>query len=1551
MADTKRELKLSSSKDWDPWLSVVRAKATGYSIWDLIDPANDARPTGKREPIEPNLDAQAGADFTEKLARYKIASSKYKKELQDWKEQKDSMAKIINHIYDTTTVTNLSFIQTIEVHPWTVLRALKARLAPTDSARSLELEQQYNRLTKGPSSRQNIDAWLDDYLKMLTLAKQAKIAEVTDSKRAYRDFLHAIEKTAPTFAEVYELQLEAVVDHETQLIAIIDTFRHHMRMKEARKGKSTTSNSAFAADESKETGSRDSSRTPSFRGRHQHYDPCYCGNNHPYGDCFYINEKIRPKGWTLKPEIVAKVEEAMKDPKKKEQMERSIKRTNERRQKNKDENKSKDTKDTEVGSFAAMHVESHTAKSMGAFAINSFDDPDDSSFKYALRSSWIMDHGSGIHVANKTQKHRFKKERDCTDGSMVVSGMGPLPIQAYGQMTIYCNTPNGKKSMNLLNVCYVPDFMVNIVAGSILADKGLHFDTEHSHLHRKGVPVVLVPRVGAHYVLEDNRTSQGVGSFAATVRKGTTTEWHQLLAHASNEAVQHLQQAAEGVEITNKDQVPPTNKCDECALSKAHRIVSRSSEKSETSSKPFYRITYDLIDMTTALNKHKWISHVACSETNFHMVYTHASKGSATEILIRAIHTIETRYQGKVVFVRSDGERSLGNDWDTYCASKGITYEFSAVDTPAQNGHIERLGNILLTKSRAMRIEAGLPAYLWPWINQTAGYVMNRTPSKKHGWKTPFEMATGKKPNLAHIIQYGSKAYPLDKDIPNREKMRAKAHIGFLVGYDSTNIFLIWIPSQRKVIRTRDVTFNEDSRYRPNEIDLAQLITEPFLTNDTLDIPQSDFARIVDIESDSDEELWELAPTGSITVRDHNAEEDEIFEEASEGVTDDAGPGYLPSPAPSSSRGEDTPDTSDPSSPANTPSDSATPSSSAQPEEVPPLAQAPKAKKPKHWSKTTINEANIQPEGTSRTRKPNPLRGFNYHTALEDASAGGMGSFYGAFTTSMIKEKRPHRDHLLAEPRFYHQMLKHPEATGFLRAIDVEIKALQSKQTWKEVSWTHAKEAGKTPIPTTWVFKYKFDNEGYLVKHKARLCARGDLQQTDQDVYAATLALRIFRALMAIVTAFGLATRQYDAVNAFANSDIDEPTYCKPPDGWKGTRNVLLLLLKALYGLKQSPALWYKHLSDTLNELGLEQVPGIECLFTCDYMILFFFVDDIAVMYYPQYSKQVDAFEKKFFEVYEMRNMGEIEWFLNIRITRDKEQQRMSLCQDSYIDKLISKFNINMARKGPGSPMANYIPMSKNEDTATPQEIHAYQQRVGSINFAATTTRPDVAAAASKLAEYLTNPSKHHREQADRTLEYLAHTKGYAIVYNGQAANSDTIFLGSSDASFADDVDTRQSSNGYCFKLFDGLIDWKASKQKTVTTSSTEAELLAMSMTANTKMWWDRFFDSIEMRMGGSTHIECDNRQTIRAFTNPAAQLTTKLRHVDIHRHWLRQEVQKGTITIKWTPTVSILADGFTKALTPQKHKEFVKLIGLESIPLPTLQEATPKEEGLQHQE
>lgn len=183
----------------------------------------------------------------------------------------------------------------------------------------------------------------------------------------------------------------------------------------------------------------------------------------------------------------------------------------------------------------------------------------------------------------------------------------------------------------------------------------------------------------------------------------------------------------------------------------------------------------------------------------------------------------------------------------------------------------------------------------------------------------------------------------------------------------------------------------------------------------------------------------------------------------------------------------------------------------------------------------------------------------------------------------------------------------------------------------------------------------------------------------------------------------------------------------------------------------------------------------------------------------------MEEFQQHPFERFEMRNLGELEWFLGIHITRDRNVSKLWLCQDSYIDKIVAKFHISLDGKAPSTPLSAYLdgPYStgpgliKYDGHATAQEIQAYQQRVGSINFAAVITRPDVAQAASKLSEFLTNPSKFHMESANRTLKYLGHTKHLAIEFNATSdSDRNTTFLASSDASFANDVLTRYRSQG-----------------------------------------------------------------------------------------------------------------------------------------------------------
>ena len=241
--------------------------------------------------------------------------------------------------------------------------------------------------------------------------------------------------------------------------------------------------------------------------------------------------------------------------------------------------------------------------------------------------------------------------------------------------------------------------------------------------------------------------------------------------------------------------------------------------------------------------------------------------------------------------------------------------------------------------------------------------------------------------------------------------------------------------------------------------------------------------------------------------------------------------------------------------------------------------------------------------------------------------------------------------------------------------------------------------------------------------------------------------------------------------------------------------------------------------------------------------------------------------------------------------------------------------------------MATEVKLEPPTGTATRAEQERFQRKTGSILFAAIITRPDVAFACSQLARFNTNPDQSHHEAADRVLKYLHRTRGYAIEFDGQKDDKASLIC-ASDASFADNPD-RKSSQGYIMTVFGGPVAWKANKQDTVTTSSTEAELLALSQTAKEAIFLNRLLKALPIQTEELPTIQCDNRQTLRLLTEESAKLVTKLRHVDIHTHWLRQEAQEKRIKLEWVSTANMPADGFTKPLGAQKHEAFRKMIGL----------------------
>jgi hypothetical protein len=313
---------------------------------------------------------------------------------------------------------------------------------------------------------------------------------------------------------------------------------------------------------------------------------------------------------------------------------------------------------------------------------------------------------------------------------------------------------------------------------------------------------------------------------------------------------------------------------------------------------------------------------------------------------------------------------------------------------------------------------------------------------------------------------------------------------------------------------------------------------------------------------------------------------------------------------------------------------------------------------------------------------------------------------------------------------------------------------------------------------------------------------------------------------------------------------------------------------------------------------------------------------------------------------YEIRLLGELQTFCGIQVQRDREAGIIWLSQASYIEQLGQKYASPKPRtKPPSTP----LPLEElvHEETAQSSDAtrHRYAQTVGSIGYVATATRPDISKAHSKLAEFLTNPTTRHLDAAYQTVDYLVATKDRALCYNA-SISTDLIdiseFYGASDASFADHRESRRSSQGYIFYLFGSPIDWKATIQRCVTKSTTEAELIAASAASTELIWWWRIFDSIKFDPGHERLLYCDNQQTIRLLTSTIPRLKTSARHIDIHHHWLRQEALSGNINISYISSNCQPADGLTKLLPRQKHENWISILNFKNLPVhPERQEAT----------
>ncbi|RKF79680.1 Retrovirus-related Pol polyprotein from transposon TNT 1-94, partial [Golovinomyces cichoracearum] len=126
---------------------------------------------------------------------------------------------------------------------------------------------------------------------------------------------------------------------------------------------------------------------------------------------------------------------------------------------------------------------------------------------------------------------------------------------------------------------------------------------------------------------------------------------------------------------------------------------------------------------------------------------------------------------------------------------------------------------------------------------------------------------------------------------------------------------------------------------------------------------------------------------------------------------------------------------------------------------------------------------------------------------------------------------------------------------------------------------------------------------------------------------------------------------------------------------------------QALYGLRESPKLWRNTLKQHLQNLSLSPVPEEPCIFLNRYIIVFFFVDDIAIIFHKKHQRKFEEFKIQLMSQIEMRYIGELKWFLGISVTRNRNERKIALNQSSYIAKIAARFGVDKCSRQHSTPL------------------------------------------------------------------------------------------------------------------------------------------------------------------------------------------------------------------------------------------------------------------------
>jgi hypothetical protein len=398
------------------------------------------------------------------------------------------------------------------------------------------------------------------------------------------------------------------------------------------------------------------------------------------------------------------------------------------------------------------------------------------------------------------------------------------------------------------------------------------------------------------------------------------------------------------------------------------------------------------------------------------------------------------------------------------------------------------------------------------------------------------------------------------------------------------------------------------------------------------------------------------------------------------------------------------------------------------------------------------------------------------------------------------------------EPMTREQALQGQDAEQWEQAMREEYQSLMKNRTWTLTDLPK----GRNAIGTKWVFKLKTDQNGNPIRHKARLVAQGFRQKPGldfQDTFAPVMSTVSLRMLLSLAAHEDQEIHQMDVETAYLNGEIEEEIYIKQPSGFvqKGNEHRVCRLQKAIYGLRQSGRSWWVTISRFLKELGFKYLVTDQCIFQRrlgrNEITIGIYVDDLIIM--SKAPSEITKIKGDLSKQFRVKDLGEINYLLGMKFERNRKLRTITISQKTYILKMLKQFKMDNS-KPVSTPMIVNAQLKAAEEKENID--YPYQQAVGALMYAATTTRIDILAAVTNVARFCSQPTHDHVIAVKRIFRYLQGTSSLGITLGG----FETLTLETyADADWGSDVNDRRSTTGYIL-LHGGPVAWRTKRQPTV---------------------------------------------------------------------------------------------------------------------------------------